>query len=390
MPSPVSTTVPLMNAIEVFNDNGKTSPRQIQIPIPEPNSNEVRVRIVSSAIDTGTPQIITNDINAYFLHAKMKPMVIGWHYAGIVDKVGSSSSSSSDSDGTTTTALSFKEGDEVFGHLDYKPSTRQGAFSEYITVSVDKVSLKPKGISNDIAAASTTESLTALQAMRDVGGLSSGHRILIIGAGGGVGIAAVQIAKNLGAHVTAVCSTKDVQRVKDFAGADVVVDRKKNPKYMKEYNNKSSSFNVVLDTCVAKSWSKTRKALAPGGTYVTTLPTMGLLRDITLSSITSKRAKFVAVEAKRSDLELVGQWLSNGSLKIEIDSSYKAIDLKNAIERQENKEKIGRVVIDIEGGWEYDSPYKAIDLKNAIESQENKKRIGRVVIDTEGGWEYEV
>ena len=94
----------------------------------------------------------------------------------------------------------------------------QGSFAEYVKVKHDECAEIPKDVSFEIAAASATESVTALQAIRDLGGLTKKSSILIIGAAGGVGNAAVQIAKNLGAHVTAVCGSKDVKKVKELGG----------------------------------------------------------------------------------------------------------------------------------------------------------------------------
>merc|ERR1712038_1124602 len=134
---------------------------------------------------------------------------LGYHYSGIVHDLGSK-------------VTSPKKGAKVFGFLQYEPSQAQGAFAEYITVKPNECAIldKKSNITNEVSAASGTETLTALQAIRDFGKMGDngkGKSILIVGAGGGVGSAGVQIAKKMGATVTAVVSSKDVKNAKSGA-----------------------------------------------------------------------------------------------------------------------------------------------------------------------------
>ena len=168
--------------------------------------------------------------------------------------------------------------------------------------------------------------MTALQSMRDLGGLGEGGKVLIIGAGGGVGAAAVGTAKRLGSHVTAVCSTKDVERVTAL-GAD-----------------------VVFDTPAVHSFGKCAQVLRPKGAYVTTLPDFGLITGKARALFTSKQCHFVQVASKRADLEFVGDWLSGG-MDVPIDSRYQVADLGDALARQLDRDRAGRVVVNVEGGW---------------------------------------
>eukprot|EP00568_Trieres_chinensis_P004185 CAMPEP_0183299280 /NCGR_PEP_ID=MMETSP0160_2-20130417/6056_1 /TAXON_ID=2839 ORGANISM="Odontella Sinensis, Strain Grunow 1884" /NCGR_SAMPLE_ID=MMETSP0160_2 /ASSEMBLY_ACC=CAM_ASM_000250 /LENGTH=334 /DNA_ID=CAMNT_0025461491 /DNA_START=26 /DNA_END=1030 /DNA_ORIENTATION=+ len=334
MPSATNNTESSgMKAMEIFT-NGRPS-ELIMIPKPVPKMDDVLIKVLSSALDTGTQEFVHNVFDTIFLHSKKKPIVLGWHFAGVVEAVG-------------VKVTDIKVGDTVFGHLDYTPSQKQGSFSEYITISADKTAIKPDDVSTQVAAASTTEAVTALQAMRDLGGLSNKQKVLIIGAGGGVGAAAVQVAKNLGAHVTAVCSTKDLERVK-LLGADDVVDRKKDPNFIKGFVD---SFHVIFDTPNSTSWKKTKKALKKTGAYVATLPSGGLIRDLILSKLSSQKVAQVMVKPKREDLNLVGEWLSKGTLKIDVDSCFKVKDLNKAISRQDGSDKVGRVVLDVGGGWD--------------------------------------
>jgi len=241
----------MMKAIEFqFKSNAHKIVNDVTKPIPA--KDEVLIKVVYSALDTAHQPILDKEFpTAYFIHKvnTRTPLYLGYHYSGIVESVGSDVVMN-DSD--------LKKGTAVFGFLQYVPSQSQGAFAEYITVKHNECSIKPKNVSFEVAAASTTEAITALQAIRDKGGLKSRSEsnsksteqqtILVVGAAGGVGSAAVQIAKHLlGAHVTAVCGSKDVQTVKDAYGADVVIDRTVEPNYMKRLlkENKTTKFDVL-------------------------------------------------------------------------------------------------------------------------------------------------
>lgn len=308
-----------------------------EIARPTPKANEILVEVTYSAIDTSLASIASKDMASGYIHdMKVKPLVIGYHFSGTVKAV-------------STQVSSIKIGDAVFGHLQYEPKQQQGAYSEYITVSEHDVALVPssKNVSMEKAAAGTTEALTALQAMRNLGGLQKGHDILIIGAGGGVGSAAVEIAKALGANVTAVCSTKDVTRVQQM-GADRVVDRSK-----QDVSGIKEKFDVIFDVPSRYSFLlQGMKWLKPGGAFVNTLPGLEKLAfGWFWPIITKKRMETVQVESKKADLELIGSWMVDNALTIDIDSIYKISDFAAAWERQDDRTKTGRVVIQVKDGW---------------------------------------
>jgi NADPH:quinone reductase-like Zn-dependent oxidoreductase len=230
--------VMMMKAMAI-SGNGEVSP--VEVPRPTlsttaaagDNRQGLLVRVKYAAIDTAVDAVLNHYYfgTGYFLHARTDPLVLGWHFSGVVVEAAGDVA-------VGEGMRQYKEGDEVFGHLPYDPNNRQGSFSEVVAVPADEVALKPPGVGHDVAAASTTECLTALQALRDHAGLGrdddpanaekkrNGSSVLIVGAGGGVGSAAVAIAKRLdpAAQVTALCSGKDADRVKAL-GADSVLDR---------------------------------------------------------------------------------------------------------------------------------------------------------------------
>ena len=324
----------------------------VEIPKPDPAPDEVLVRVKFSALDTAHHAVLQKEMSSYFIHSlsTKAPLYLGYHYAGTVEAIGEN-------------VTNLSKGRNVFGFLQYEPSQTQGAFAEYITVKSKDCAIKPESVTDEVAAASTTESVTALQALRDLGGLHDKHnsdnkvvqqRVLINGAGGGVGSAAVQIAKKMGAHVTAVCSTKDVDKVQKW-GADVVVDRTKEPNFLptmlvKQKQDKTHVFDIIFDVPNMLPASATRLLHPRHGVLVNTIPTATMLWNKIKTIFSSKTVAFVECHSKESDLVLVGQWLEDGALKIPVDSIYKVNDLRAAMKKQAGA-KEGRVVIQIEDGW---------------------------------------
>ena len=303
----------------------------VEIAKPTPSQGEVRVKVIASAVNPGEEKVISGDIVGRFLHARKPPLVLGWDVAGTVDALGRN-------------VTDLDEGAAVWGHLAYSPSQTQGAFAEYVTLDREALAVKPADVPYHVAAAAATVTMTSLQSLRDLGGLGNGGKALIIGAGGGIGSVAVGIGKRLGGHVTAVCSTKDVERV-EALGADTVIDRKQADPLAAE-----SAYDVVFDTPAVYSFGQCAKVLRAGGTYVTTLPNAALLTGMLRALFTSKRCRFVQVASKRADLELVGDWLSGG-LEVTIDSRHAIADLGAALTRQTDRRRVGRVVVDVAEGW---------------------------------------
>jgi len=326
-----------------FKSNDHSIVQDVAKPIPA--KDEVLIKVINSALDTAHQPIIDKEIPvAYILHKVQNPLYLGYHYSGTVEALGSDVA---DDD--------LKEGVEVFGFLQYVSSQTQGAFAEYITVKHNDCAVKPQNVSFEVAAASTTESVTALQAIRDKGGLKSKAKeqqtILVVGAAGGVGSAAVQIARNLlGAHVTAVCSSKDVKKVKEVFGADVVIDRSAKSNYIKMLIEQNIKFDVILDApCVLPS--SATKLLKPEGVIVTTAPTGTMYWNMLKLVFSSKKATWIMCNSNKDDLKSVGNLLSSeDKLKISIDSTFKVKDMSAAMSKQAGR-KTGRVVIQVENGW---------------------------------------
>jgi len=336
-----------MNAIQ-FQFKAKPEDHRIvhDVPKPVPAKDEVLVKVKSSALDTTAKPIIEKEMPmAFFIHKLKDPLYLGYHFSGTIKAVGSQDEVSD-----------LKVGDDVFGFLQYAPSQTQGAFADYITVKHNECAIKPSGIDFDVAAASTTEPVTALQALRDKGGLRKGanrqQKVLVVGAAGGVGSAAVQIAKKLfGAHVTAVSSTKNVEQVKSKFGAHAVIDRSIEPGYVQKLIEEKAQFDVILDApCVLPS--SATKLLKPKGVIVTTAPTGTMYLNQSKMALSSKKATWISCNSNREDLDTIGELLTGeDKLVVPIDSKFKVKDIAKAMAKHADGHN-GRVVIQVENGWE--------------------------------------
>src|SRR6266436_3960825 len=242
------TTAPTspMKAI-VYCDYGVANLKLEEIEKPLPNDDQILVRVRAASVNPydwhfveGTPYVVR--AMGVGLR-KPKDTRLGVDFAGTVEAVGKN-------------VTEFKPGDEVFGG-------KGGAFAEYVTPRADRaVALKPANVTFEEAAAVNIAGLTALQAIRDKGKVQEGQKVLINGASGGVGTFAVQIAKNYGAEVTGVCSTRNVDLVKSL-GADHVID------YTKEdFTKTDQRYDMIYDLVGNHSFSERRRILSPNGICV--------------------------------------------------------------------------------------------------------------------------
>lgn len=213
-----------------------------EIDKPAVKDDEVLVLVRAASIHIGDLHMMRGVpyvMRPLFSMLRAKNRVPGTDFAGTVDAVGKS-------------VTKLQPGDEVFGPC-------KGAFAEYVAVSADSLALRPSNLSFEQAAAVVTSALTALQALRDKGKVQAGHKVLITGASGGVGTFAVQIAKSLGAEVTGVCSTRNLEMVRSI-GADHVID------YTQEDFTKGDlRYDLILDNVASQSMADTRSAVAADG-----------------------------------------------------------------------------------------------------------------------------
>lgn len=301
---------------------------------PAPSENTVIVRVKAAGVDRGAWHLTTGlpypvRLAGYGARAP-KTGVRGRELAGIVDSVGS---------GVTTVSV----GDEVFG-------IGEGAFAEYVECRADLLAPKPARLSMVEAAAAPISALTALQAVRDHGRVHAGQSVLIIGAGGGVGGFAVQIAKKLGADVTGVCSTEKVELVQSL-GADLVIDHTS-----AEITDEGRRYDVIVDTGGNRQLAMLRTALAPSGTLVIVGAETGgrwlggtdrQLRAMLMSPWIRQRLVSFITSENQADLHEIGEMLEAGSIKPAIDRTYPLREVATALEHISTGTVRGKVVITV-------------------------------------------
>jgi NADPH:quinone reductase-like Zn-dependent oxidoreductase len=242
-------------------------------------------------------------------------------------------------------------GDEVFG----SPFMHGfGAFAECVCVSEDLLAPKPATLSFEQAAAVPLAASTALQGLRDHGRIEPGHKVLIIGASGGVGTFAVQIAKSFDAEVTGVCSTRNVEMVRSL-GADHVID------YTQEdFTQSGQKYDLIFDLVGNRSLSDCRRALTPTGTLVLIGhdlfgesegrwigPVDRIIKALVMSPFVSQKMASFTVKPNKEDLQFLKQLIEAGKVKPIIDRTYPLSEIPEAIRYLEEGHARGKVVITV-------------------------------------------
>jgi len=306
----------------------------VELAKPEPADDEVLVRVHASSINRGdyyalgSAAVLMRPMIGGFLRPKSPR--IGGDFAGVAEAVGK------DVDDVVP-------GDEVFG-------ARTGALAEYVSAKT-AVARKPANLSFEEAAAVPVAALTALQALRDHGRMQPGQRVLVNGASGGVGTFAVQIAKALGAgHVTAVCSTRNVERVRGL-GADRVVDYTRD-----DYTTDRERYDVIVDVAGNRSWRRNRRVLAPGGRLVLaglpagnrlTGPLARLARLWLVSRFGKQAIVLFVCKPNRGDLAVLRELIEDGKVQPLVDRVYPLGQAADAIATMGEGHVQGKLVVRI-------------------------------------------
>lgn len=289
------------------------------IPIPEVKKGEVLIKMLATSVNGGDLGLRRGNPKKNQKVMK-QPKVIGIDVVGVVDKLG---------EGVTD----FKVGDMVWGNS----GPNNGTTAEYYTIPAKKVSLMPEGMEPTTAAALPTVGITAITALLDVGKLKSGENILIRGSGG-VGLVAIQIAKAHGAYVTALCSGKISDGVKEL-GADEVYDYRKMP------IDKLGKFDLIFDTA-GGSLNDLRKHLTSKGRLITVV--VGDALNVLTSLIHGKhRTRLALGFSTHKKLDYLKQMTNRGEVVPVIDSIYPMEQIVEAHRRAEERGILGKIVISI-------------------------------------------
>lgn len=305
-----------------------------EIEKPTPKGGEILIKIHAASLNAADWRFMRAKpfLTRFFMGLfKPKHQVLGADVAGLVEAVGQN-------------AKQFKPGDEVFGDI---LASGLGAFAQYVCVDENTVVLKPANLTFEEAAAVPLAGITALQALRDKGQIQAGKRVLIHGAGGGVGTFAVQVAKSFGAEVSAVCGTRNTEVVRSI-GADHVID------YTKEDFTKSGErYDLIFAANGNRSIFEYRRALNPGGIYVCAGGSMAqifqaLLLGPWISIVGSKKLGSMEAKTNQKDLLIFKELLENEKVTPVIDRRYPLSQTPEAIGYLEEGHARGKVVITVE------------------------------------------
>ncbi len=325
-----------MKAIVYHEFGGPEVLRLEEIDKPVPKDNQILVKVRALSVNPldwhfmeGIPYI-ARPLAMGFLTPTVTQL--GVDYAGTVEAVGKD-------------VTEFKPGDEVYGN-------KFGAFAEYVVATGKALALKPATVSFEQAASLPVAALTALQALRDIGKLEAGQKVLINGASGGVGTFAVQIAKSFGAEVTGVCSGRNVDLVRSL-GADHVID------YTKEdFTQRPERYDLIIDNVGSQPLSRFRRALTPKGRYVAvggggvndsrwTGPLVNVVKMMTLKPFVTQEMKMILAEMNKKDLNVLTDLIQSGKLKPVIDKTYPFDQLPEAMRYLEEGHARGKVIVTV-------------------------------------------
>ncbi len=300
---------------------------------PSPADDEVLVKVHAAAVNPydwhgmrGSPFIMRLGSGL----GSPKEIRFGADFAGAVEAVGKN-------------VTKFKPGDRVF-------SAGAGAFAEYLTVRENRIALIPDDVSFEDAASLPIAAITALQALRDKGKIEPGQKVLINGASGGVGTFAVQIAKSMGAEVTGVCSTRNVEMVRSL-GADHVIDYKK-----EDYTEGGEQYDVIVDMVGNHSLSENRSVMSPAGRFVIIGgskgdwlgPLMGPLKAMVMNPFVDQEMGLMIARIDGDDLAELAKLMERGELSVVIDRRYSLSEVPDAIRYSEEGHARGKIIITLE------------------------------------------
>jgi NADPH:quinone reductase-like Zn-dependent oxidoreductase len=311
-----------------------TSLKLDEVPTPVPADDEVLIRVKAAATNPADWHIITG--KPYIARAQYglrtpKTPIRGLDLSGVIEEVGKD-------------VTKFSVGDAVFGEIG-------GGYAEYTVSPERRLGLKPDNISFEEAAGVPIAALTALQALRDKGGIKTGDHVLVNGASGGVGTYAVQIAKAMGATVTGVCSTRNVDLVRSV-GADEVIDYT-----TKSYLEVDDRFDIIVDCVGNHSPSKARGVLTERGVYVAVGnskmgnglgPLVWMARIAGASMFRSQTLTVMLAKQTPEDLAVLADLLASGEIRTVLDTGYSFDQAREALMKQGGKHGRGKTVITVE------------------------------------------
>jgi NADPH:quinone reductase-like Zn-dependent oxidoreductase len=303
-----------------------------EVEKPELPDDRVLVRVHAASLARGDWYTLSGILVARTATGLRKPKsrLMGGDFAGTIEAVGKD-------------VTEFQPGDEVFG-------ARSGALADYVAARMTAVALKPAHVTFEEAASVATSAITALQGLRDKGRLEAGQKVLINGASGGVGTFAVQIAKALGAEVTAVCSTRNVDLARSL-GADHVVDYTRD-----DFTRSGERYDLMFDNAGSRSWRESKRVLKPHARVVlvggqmggAVLGPLGHVAKSKLAALFgSRKAVWFVAKFNSADMQVLRELLETGKVTPVVDRRYPLSEVADAFRYLGEGHAQGKVVISL-------------------------------------------
>lgn len=312
-----------MRAIVIDRYGGPEVLREASVPRPVPTRGQVLVR--TRFIGVNPKDVIVRKGKFQIATGKRFPLIVGHDIAGEVVEA--------------RVGTDLSRGDSVYGMIN---DFAGRAYAEYAAVDGNQLGLAPSSIDLRVAAAVPLAAQTALQALRDNGHVTRGHDVLVNGASGGVGVFAIQIAKVLGAKVTGVCSERNVELVREL-GADQVINYTAT-----DLTGINQRFDTVFDVFGNYDFDRLKHLLKPRGTYIQTIPSSRVFKDVARTYVRKQRAKLVIVRSRRAQLDWLRQHIDGGHLRVVLDRSFPLSDAAEAHRYMETKRARGKVVLEVD------------------------------------------
>ena len=308
-----------MRAVKIHRFGGPQELEMQSVSIPTPGANEVLVKVHAAGVNPLDWKVREGYLAQIIPH--QLPLTLGWDFSGEIAALGAN-------------VDSWNIGDQVYARPDF---SKDGAYAEYIVVAANEIAAKPKTLSWQKAAAVPLVTLTAWQALNDIAQIKQGDKVLIHAGAGGVGIAAIQLAKRAGAKVYTTASTRNVDFLKDL-GADEVID------YTKQDFSTLKDMNIVIDTLGGEALEKSWDTLTKGGIVVSVaeFPSEEIAKE------KGVRAQFCFVQPNPSQLDKIAELIDSGNLKIEVDSVFCLEDAAKAQSQSQSGHTRGKIVLQIQ------------------------------------------
>lgn len=308
-----------MRAVRIHNYGSAEQLELESIEVPKPSAGEVLIKVHAAGINPVDWKIREGYLAEIIPHTL--PLTLGWDFAGEIAAVGES-------------VEKWHVGDAVYACPDL---SKNGAYAEYIAVSADEIAAKPKTLNWQKSAAVPLVTLAAWQALNDIGRMEQGDRVLIHAGAGGVGIAAIQLAKQAGATVYTTASTRNIEFLKRL-GADEVID------YTQQDFSKLTDLDIVFDTMGGEVLEKSWATLKEGGYLIS-------IAEIPNEEIAAKHkvnASFCFVQANAGQLSEISNLIDSGNITVEVDNVFQLNEITKAHEKSESGHTRGKIVIQIQ------------------------------------------